>query len=129
MSINKFQRVVERLMTDEELIERARELKLSDKLTKHIVAVFTNTAEAILDDGEIDEEELAAGNGRMSLYYDYDGAWHDFAIEAGRRKLSWLVSVLPTFPISPRCSTLSSPSDGTFLFGEKPFASLLTEVR
>lgn len=83
MSINKFQRVVERLMTEEELIERARELKLSNKLTKHIVAVFTNTAEAILDDGEIDEEGLAAGNGRMSLGYDYDDAWHDFAIEAG----------------------------------------------
>jgi len=76
MELNKFQtlipaRVVERLMTEQEIRDKAYDMNLDVETTEFIVQTFKSFRFSRYDDlsPEINEEVMARGEGRIGLGY------------------------------------------------------------
>jgi hypothetical protein len=82
--LNKFQSVVERLMTEDERNELGTKLGLSTEVMNFIHEQFEQAVEQFDEYGEgVAEDDFARGNGRLGLYMSHQDVWADFATEMG----------------------------------------------
>ena len=80
ITLTKFQSIVERLMTEEELEEAFEGLKLKPNVRRFIMHQWERAFET-LQDGETSEALLARGEGRLGLYLSWQEVREDLAVE------------------------------------------------
>ena len=92
MFLNKFQSVVttvvDRLMTEAEIKERAAEMKLSEEVTQFIIERFNEGRSQIGMggdySGEVTEDDIARGDGALGLESKYEDVMHDLGVVMGK---------------------------------------------
>jgi len=65
VEIGEFQRIVDRFMTPDEALRRARKMNLSDEVTRYVVEQFYH-AEDLID--SVETELFAGKDGRLELF-------------------------------------------------------------
>lgn len=71
---------VERLMTDDEIRERAKEMNLNEEVVEFILSIFSNTRDWMEDDDcDLEEDDFARGDGRVGLGQSHQDVLYDLA--------------------------------------------------
>jgi hypothetical protein len=65
VTLNKFQKIHERLMTDAEIRSKAKEMNLEGEAVKVIISQFDYARDAIKDGEQGDKDSFSAGDGRL----------------------------------------------------------------
>ena len=73
---NKFQTIRYRIMTRDEVFERAQELNLDEKTTKYLMKDF----DRILEDDDIDLDADIGTHGRISCGQSWEDSWNKLCI-------------------------------------------------
>lgn len=80
--LTPFQSIVERLMTDDEIRDRAKEHDLSEEAVVYILETFEE-ARATIKIEELTEDSFARGDGRLGCEQSHQDVWDGLALAMG----------------------------------------------
>jgi hypothetical protein len=80
--LTPFQSIVERLMTDDEIRERAKEHLLSEDVIQYILETF-HEAHVTMESMDLSEDDFARGDGRLGCNESHQDVWDGLALAMG----------------------------------------------